>query len=174
YAKHLFHRAGERGDEFALVDLLRVEPRPLRGATEWFVRHAGGLLATVPGASATELALALPTGIQPTSRIAERIEERAELVRQRKKLVGDYLGRTRYRAEEQIERYGARSSSRAQAEERLLAELLPKKIEGHVLDAPCGLGRFTQLLKKRGGRVVSLDISPGMAERAYEGSSRAA
>jgi SAM-dependent methyltransferase len=165
YAKHLFHRIGESGDEFALVDLLRVEHRPLRSATELFVRHAGGLLATVPGASASELLLALPSG-GVAEVLERRIEERADLVRARKKLAQGYPARTRYQGERAIEDYGARSAKRHRAEARLLESVLPEKIDGVVLDVPCGLGRWGELLASRGARVVSLDISPGMAERA--------
>lgn len=174
YAKHLFHRAADGRGDLAVVDLPRVETRTLRSAVELFVRHAGALVATVPGASARELAMALPGG---SIEIERRIEQRAALVRRRKKLTVEsdaYPARGRYLGEEALARYRDRSSRRDRAERALLETLLPARIDGWVLDAPCGLGRMGELLAARGGRVVSLDISPDMARSVAAQGGRAA
>lgn len=177
YAKHLFHRDAARADargDLAVVDLPRVETRTLRSAAELFVRHAGALVATVPGASAHELAMAMPGG---SIEIERRIEARAAVVRRRKKLTvasSDYPARGRYLGEEALARYRERSTHRDRAERALLEALLPERIDGWVLDAPCGLGRMGDLLAARGGRVVSLDISPDMARSVAAQGGRAA
>ncbi len=176
YAKHLFLRKdaspAQRMD-FAIVDLPRVETRTLRSAVELFVRHAGALVATIPGADARELALASPGG---GAQLERRIEERAALVRRRKKIAPldlhssgaapEYAARTRYVGEAPVASYRERSAKRDIAERALLAALLPERIDGLVLDAPSGLGRMSELLVARGGRPVSLDISPDMLQAA--------
>ena len=181
YAKHLFLRKqaspAERLD-FAIVDLPRVETRTLRSAVELFVRHAGALVATIPGADARELALASPGGAQ----LERRIEERAALVRRRKKIApvelhassvpASYAARTRYIGEAPVAQYRERSARRHTAERALLEALLPQPIDGLVLDAPSGLGRMAELLAARGGRPVSLDISPDMVQAASSLSGR--
>lgn len=37
-----------------------------------------------------------------------------------------------------------------------------------VLDAPCGMGRFTRLIRDAGHRPVSLDLNAGMLQRALQ------
>ncbi|HTF87006.1 MAG TPA: methyltransferase domain-containing protein [Planctomycetota bacterium] len=177
YAKHLFLRrdslSAERID-FALVDLPRVETRTLRSAIELFVRHAGALVATVPGANAREIALAFPGGGEHVER---RIEERAALVRKRKKIAPQeravpYAGRVNYVGEQPVAAYRARSARRDRVEMALLASLLPERIDGIALDVPCGYGRMSDLLRARGASPVSLDISPDMARAAHANSGR--
>jgi SAM-dependent methyltransferase len=175
YAKHLFHRwRPDLGAEWALVDLLRVEPLSLRTSFERFVRHAAALVATVPGASASELALAFPGGSSPT--LVQRIEERAAVVRVRKKIVAarEYRGRERYASPAAVAEYSSRSATRDREERALLESILPARIDGPVLDAPCGAGRLTELLESRGGRVLSLDISLSMTAAARSASAGAA
>ena len=179
YAKHIFLRADSLRAEhidFAVVDLPRVETRTLRSAIELFVRHAGALVATVPGANARELALAFPGG---GARVERRIEERAALVRKRKKLAPSaaavpYAARKRYVGEEPLAQYRARSIQRDRAELALLAALLPERIDGFALDAPSGYGRLSELLRARGAKPVSFDISPDMARAAHATSGRGA
>jgi SAM-dependent methyltransferase len=173
YAKHLFHRPPNgRGAEWALVDLPRVEPRSMRTPFERFARHAAGLVATLPGASARELALAFPGG--PSPELVRKIEDRAEVVRARK---GGgpkpYAARERYGSADAVAGYAARSAPRDRAERKLIAAVLPERIDGAVLDAPCGTGRLTSLLEERGARVVSLDLSTAMALAARAESQRA-
>ena len=201
YAKHLFLRRGAGEPElgsFALVDLPRVETRPRRSALELFVRHAAGLVATIPGASARELALAAPGG--GAELLESRIEERAKVVRRRKKLAppdrgaasrsegpaqgfssddggpgpgrGGYPARTRYLGSLPVERYRERSLARHGVEQRLLSQMLPERLEGAVLDVPCGLGRMGELLQSRGGSPVSVDISPDMVREARGAGGR--
>jgi hypothetical protein len=150
YAKHLFSRsdpAHADAIELAVVDLPRVETRTLRSAVELFVRHAGALVATVPGATAQELALAYPGA---AAQLEQRIEARAALVRRRKKLPlvsadRGYAARVRYIGELPVARYKQRSASRDRAERGLLGDLLPERIDGLVLDVPSGYGRMNEL-----------------------------
>jgi SAM-dependent methyltransferase len=44
----------------------------------------------------------------------------------------------------------------------------PSAAPAYALDAPCGYGRFSGLLQERNFRLVSLDLSPAMVERAVE------
>ncbi len=177
YAKHIFLRAQSlhaEQVEFAVVDLPRVETRTLRSAIELFVRHAGALVATVPGANARELALAFPGG---GAHVERRIEERAALVRKRKKIAASeavvpYAARERYVGAEPLAQYRARSVRRDRAELALLDSLLPEHIDGFALDVPSGYGRMSDLLRARGGVPVSLDISPDMARAAHASSDR--
>ena len=181
YAKHLFSRPDPRRAnelEFAVVDLPRVEARSLRSALDLFVRHAGALVATVPGATAQELALAFPGGEVWLER---RIEARAALVRRRKKITaprttpdieGEYSARSRYKGLLPVARYKQRSSERDRAERALLCALLPERIDGLVLDVPSGFGRMNDLLEARGGRTLSFDISVDMVREACAGSGR--
>ncbi len=181
YAKHLFLRevdGPETSPRFALVDLPRVETRSLRSAVELLVRHAGALVATIPGANASELALALPGG---GASLERRIEERAALVRRRKKIDprtaattggASYSARTRYIGDAPVAQYRERSSRRDRSERALLEAILPPRIDGLVLDAPCGFGRLHDLLAARGGKPVSLDISPDMTRAAHATSGR--
>jgi hypothetical protein len=179
YAKHVFLRKESLRPEtidFAVVDLPRVETRSLRSAIELFVRHAGALVATVPGATARELAPAFPGG---GAHVERRIEERAALVRKRKKIDAGrealpYPGRSHYIGEQPVARYRARSVRRDRAEVALLETLLPERIEGFALDAPSGHGRMSEVLRARGGKPVSFDISPDMARAALATSGRAA
>lgn len=53
-------------------------------------------------------------------------------------------------------------------EQTLLRELLAERFGeriAHVVDIPCGYGRFHGLLKGFGGRVTSLDVNPHMVAR---------
>jgi len=181
YAKHLFSRAHPtRAEtlELAVVDLPRVETRTLRSSVELFVRHAGALVATIPGANAAELALAFPGG---APQLEQRIEARAALVRRRKKLAAptelaaqDYAARRRYIGEEPVASYKRRSERRDRAERELLGKLLPERIDGLLLDVPSGYGRMNQLFAERGGRPVSIDISADMLREACAGGGRGA
>lgn len=168
YAKHLLLDPG-RSPALGLVDLERVVARSRRGARSLFVRHAAGLVATLPGLDARELAQALDP--QDAARLVRRIEARAELVRVRKKLPRDLIGRHRYRDEAAVHGYRARSSSRHAAELRLLSAVLPVPLAGTVLDAPCGAGRFSEILGQRGARTLALDLSPAMMRHARSASS---
>lgn len=55
-----------------------------------------------------------------------------------------------------------------QAEERAMLELMPSELQGQaVLDAGCGSGRYMLHSLRRGAaRVIGVDISPQMLERA--------
>lgn len=55
------------------------------------------------------------------------------------------------------------------AQRELAAEALSPSVGGRVLDVPCGTGASLALLSKRvgaDGRVVALDLSPGMLRKA--------
>ena len=164
YAKHVFvRRDGDGPVELGLIDLERVELDSRRGSRWLFVRHAAGLVATLPGLTAREVADAADAG---DADLLAEVERRAELVRVRKKMPREYAARQRYRDEESVASYRARSPSRHAAELRLLDRLLPARIDGTVLDAPCGAGRFSEILCARGARTLALDLSPAMVQSA--------
>ena len=172
YAKHLF-LAPERDPELGLLDLERVRLAARKSPRALFLRHAANLVASLPGLDARELARAFEP--DRLDELARAIEERADLVRTRKKLPRDYGARARYRDGAEVERYQGRSSSRHAAELALLDALLPRSTSGTVLDAPCGAGRFSEILASRGARVLALDLSPAMlrtAARVAAGAAR--
>lgn len=59
-------------------------------------------------------------------------------------------------------------------EARLLKRMLEKTGEENVriLDLPCGYGRFSRMLRDRGGSLVSCDLSLSMVKRALEREGR--
>lgn len=160
FAKHVHvTREGTR-PVLGVLDLERVETARISQAA-LHARHAGNLVATVPGLRADALAAAL--GVPE---LAARIDERAELVRVRKRLPRDYGARHRYDEEPQVEAYRTRSPRRHVEEQRLLDRVLPVNLAGWVLDAPCGAGRFTEELARRGARPLALDLSAAMVRSA--------
>ena len=79
-----------------------------------------------------------------------------------------YRGRTKY-TPEAAEKYQVRKDTKNRAELRLVDRafaLIPK--EARVLDVPCGGGRVTVHLSKRGYRVSSGDLSEAMIKIARE------
>lgn len=172
YAKHV-HVSRDGGElRFGLLDLPRVEPHARRTPRELFVRHAGGLVATVPGLEPARLVADSPWSAEPG--LERRIEARAALVRRRKKLPGSYAARERYATEAEVEDYRQRSEVRNAAELELLERALPTKIAGRVLDAPCGAGRFSAFLRERGAEVLAVDLSPAMVRAARPHADHAA
>jgi SAM-dependent methyltransferase len=168
FAKHVFVADDPAAPVLGLLDLERVEVTRL-SAEALLVRHAGNLVATVPGLHAQALAQALEAPM-----LATRIEERAELVRVRKRLPRDYGARHRYGEVAQVQAYRARSPRRQRDEQRLLDRVLPRDLSGWVLDAPCGAGRFSEELAHRGARPLALDLSPAMVRSAASVAAGAA
>ncbi len=84
-----------------------------------------------------------------------------------------YRGRTKY-TPEAAEKYQIRKDSKNRAELRLVERafaLIPKG--ARVLDVPCGGGRVTVHLAKRGYRVSSGDLSDAMLKIARESVAKA-
>lgn len=54
--------------------------------------------------------------------------------------------------------------------DKLLADMIPARLDGQtVLDVGCGDGRYSAMMYRRGPkRVVAMDLSPSMLERAQE------
>jgi len=59
-------------------------------------------------------------------------------------------------------------------EHKTVVSLLPDVSGATVLDAGCGSGRYVRELEARGARVVGMDLSPAMLERARETTTRLA
>jgi SAM-dependent methyltransferase len=49
---------------------------------------------------------------------------------------------------------------------------LAVRLDDHVLDLGCGIGRLTRVLAGRAGHVTAVDVSPGMLARARELNAR--
>lgn len=66
-------------------------------------------------------------------------------------------------------RSSRRGQRKMQREAALVAQFLQKLPPGQlVLDAPCGMGRFTEQVLGAGHRPVGLDLNTGMLQRARE------
>lgn len=79
-----------------------------------------------------------------------------------------YAGRTKYTAE-RSQKYQQKKPGKHRAEMRLIDRafaLIPTS--HHVLDAPCGGGRVTVHLARRGYRVTAADLSDAMIEVTRE------
>lgn len=75
-----------------------------------------------------------------------------------------YAGRTKY-DQQRARKYSQKKSGKNRAELRLIDRafaLIPK--DHRVLDAPCGAGRVTVHLAKRGYNVAAADLSEAMLE----------
>jgi len=84
-----------------------------------------------------------------------------------------YRGRTKY-TQDAAEKYQVRKEGKNRAEMRLVDKafaFIPK--DARVLDVPCGGGRVTIHLSKRGYRVSSGDLSDAMLAIAREAVARA-
>lgn len=172
YAKHLFERSCDGRLQLGVVDLPRFETRSRRSRSSRFVRHAGALIATLPWLEVADL---LPAWSGPNpERIAQRIADRAGLIRLRKQLPQDYQGRHKYDDGEAVQRYRARKPARHVAEMQLLDQLVPREIDGYVLDSPCGAGRLAPFLRERGAQVLAFDRSAAMARVARAAAGNAA
>lgn len=57
------------------------------------------------------------------------------------------------------------------AENKAVLSLLKPKKKEHILDAGCGQGMYTELIKTAGGKVVGIDLSEAMVKQyAYQGN----
>lgn len=75
-----------------------------------------------------------------------------------------------YYTDEQIEKY-AHSGGMRRTQERIanrIIELLNIKSGARILDLGCGVGYTTGAYKKRGYKVIGLDVLPKMLEKAKE------